>query len=84
MELMTISEAARPLGYKSRSQTYRLIDDGYLYEHVHVQQHTGQCLVYLEGLRERLQYICQWRTHSVFLRRSAVAMVEKSQTAKAM
>ena len=42
MELMTISEAARRLGYKSRSQLYRLINDGYLHEHVHVQQHTGQ------------------------------------------
>ena len=54
MELMTISEAARRLGYKSRSQLYRLINDGYLHEHVHVQQHTGQRLVDIEGLREKL------------------------------
>ena len=66
MALMTISEAARRLGYKSRSQLYRLINDGYLHEHVHVQQHTGQRLVDIEGLREKLQCICQWRPDSVF------------------
>ena len=82
MELMTISEAARRLGYKSRSQLYRLINDGYLHEHVHVQQHTGQRLVDIEGLREKLQCICQWRPHSVFLRRPAVVMVKESQTPK--
>ena len=69
MELMTISEAARRLGYKSRSQLYRLTNDGYLHEHVHVQQYTGQRLVDIEGLREKLQCICQWRPDSVFLRR---------------
>ena len=42
MELMTISEAARHLGYKSRSQLCRLINDGYLHEHVHLQKHTEQ------------------------------------------
>ena len=68
MQLMTISEAERRLGYKSRSQLYRLINDGYLHEHVHVQQHSGQCLVDIEGLREKLQCICQWRPDSVFLR----------------
>ena len=68
MELMTISEAARRLGYKSRSQLYRLINDGNLHEHVHVQQHTGQRLVEIEGLREKLQCICQWRPYNVFPR----------------
>ena len=69
MELMTISEAARRLGYKSRSQLYRLINDGYLRESIYVQEHTGQRLVDTEGLREKLQCICQWRPDSVFLRR---------------
>ena len=69
MGLMTISEAARCLGYKSTSELYRLINYGYLHEHVHVQQHTGQRLVDTEGLREKLQYICQWRPDSAFLRR---------------
>ena len=49
MEIITISEAARLLEYKSRSQLYRLINDGYLYEHVNVQQHTGPRLVDIEG-----------------------------------
>ena len=35
MQLMSISGAARHLGYKSRSQLYKLIDDGWLDEHVH-------------------------------------------------
>ena len=74
MELMTISEAARRLGYKSRSQLYRLINDGYLHEHVHVQQHTGQRLVDIEGLREKLQCICQWRPDSMFLRQGAIGL----------
>ncbi len=55
MELMTISEAARRLGYKSRSQLYRLINDGNLREHVHVRQNTGQRLVNVKGLRHKLQ-----------------------------
>ena len=69
MELTTISEAARRLGYKSRSQLYRLINYRYPHEHVHVHQHTGQRLVHIEGLREKLQCICQWRPDSVFLRK---------------
>ena len=68
MELMTISEAARRLGYKSRSQLYRLLNEGYLNEHVHVQQHTELRLVDINRLREKLQYICQWRVNCVFLR----------------
>ena len=55
---MTISEAARRLGYKSRSQLYKLINDGYLHEHLYMQQHTGQRLVDMEGLWEKLQSIC--------------------------
>ena len=69
MELMTISEAARCLGYKSRSQLYRLLNEGYLNEHVHVHKHTGQRLVDIVGSLEKLQCICQWRPDSVFLRK---------------
>ena len=82
MELMTISEAARRLGCKSRSQLYRLINDGYLRESIHLQEHTGQRLDDIEGLREKLQCICQWRPNSVFLRRTAVVMAKESQSAK--
>ena len=46
-----------------------IINSGYLHEHVHVQQHTGQRLVDIDGLQEKLQCICQWRPYSVFLRR---------------
>ena len=76
---MTISEAARCLGYKSRSQFYRLINDGYLHEHAHVQKCTGQRLVDIDGLREKLlQCICQWRPNSVFLRRNAIELARDS------
>ena len=30
MQLMTVSAAARHLGYKSRSQLYKLMNDGWL------------------------------------------------------
>ena len=78
MELMTISEAARRLGYKSRSQLYRLLNESYHSEHVHVQQHTGRRLVDIEGLRKKLQCICQWRPDSVFLRRNVILLSEDS------
>ncbi len=45
----------------NRSQLYKLINDGYLHEHVHMQQHKWQRLVDIEGLREKLQGLCQWR-----------------------
>ena len=72
MHLMSISGAARHLGYKSRSQLYKLIDDGWLDEHVHVQMPSGQRLLDVDGLQERLQGLCQWRIDSVFLRRNAI------------
>ena len=68
MKLMSISGAARHLGYKSRSQLYKLIDDGWLDEHVHVQMPSGQRLLDVDGLREKLQGLCQWRINSVLLR----------------
>ena len=68
MQLMSISGAARHLGYKSRSQLYKLIDYGWLDEHVHVQMPSGQRLLDVDGLQERLQGLCQWRIDSVFLR----------------
>ena len=69
MQLMSISGAARHLGYKSRSQLYKLINDGWLDEHVHINMPSGQRLLDVDGLREKLQGLCQWRIHSVFLRR---------------
>ena len=76
MQLMSISGAARHLGYKSRSQLYRLIDDGWLDEHVHVQMPSGQRLLDVDGLREKLQILCKWRIDSVFLRRNVIELTE--------
>jgi len=67
MRLMSISGAARHLGYKSHSQLYKLMNDGWLDEHVHVQMPSGQRLLDVDGLREKLQSVCQWRINSVFL-----------------
>ena len=61
MELMTISEAAKHLGYKTRSQLCRLINDGYLHENIHARQNMGQRFVGIDGLKQKLQYICQLR-----------------------
>ena len=68
MQLMSISGAARNLGYKSRSQLYKLIDDGWLDDHLHINMPSGQRLLDVNGLQEKLQGLCQWREDSVFLR----------------
>jgi len=70
MQLMSISGAARHLGYKSRSQLYKLIDDGWLDDHLHINMPSGQRLLDVDGLKEKLQSVCQWRIDSVFLRKS--------------
>ena len=72
MQLMSISGAARHLGYKSRSQLYKLINDGWLDEHVHINMPSGQRLLNVDGLQDKLQGLCQWRIDSVFLRRNAI------------
>ena len=59
----------RRLGYKSRSQLYKLMNDGWLDAHVHVQMPSGQRLLDVDGLQKTLQGLCQWRVDSVFLRR---------------
>ena len=74
MHLMSISGAARHLGYKSRSQLYKLIDDGWLDDHLHINMPSGQRLIDVEGLREKLQSLCQWRIDSVFLRRYVIGL----------
>ena len=68
MQLMSVSAAARHLGYKSRSQLYKLMNDGWLDAHVHVQKPSGQRLLDVDGLQKTLQGLCQWRVDSVFLR----------------
>ena len=76
MQLMSISGAARHLGYKSRSQLYKVMNDVWLDEHVHVQMPSGQRLLDVDRLREKLQVLCQWRIDSVFLRRKVFELAE--------
>ena len=68
MQLMSVSAAARHLGYKSRSQLYKLMNEGWLDDHVHVQKVSGQRLLDVDGLREKLQGLCRWRSDGVFFR----------------
>ena len=65
---MSISGAASHLGYKSRSQLNKLIYDGWSDDHLHINMPIGQRLIDVDGLREKLQCICQWRIDGVFLR----------------
>ena len=69
MQLMSVSTAARHLGYKSRSQLYKLINGGWLDDHLHINMPSGQRLLDVDGLREKLQGLCQWRIDSMFLLR---------------
>ena len=69
MQLISISYTARFLEYKSRSQLYKLINDGWLDEHLHVNMPIGQRLLDVEGLQEKLKGLFQWRIDSVYLRR---------------
>ena len=66
---MSVSAAARHLGYKSHSQLYKLMNDGWLDDHVHIQMRSGQRFLDVDGLKETLQGLCQWRDDSFFLRR---------------
>ena len=45
MQLMSVSAVARRLGYKSRSQLYKLMNDGWLDAHGHVQMPSEQRLL---------------------------------------
>ena len=68
MQLMSESSAARYLGYKSRSQLYKLMNDGRLDAHLYIQMPSGQCLLDVDGLKIALQGLCQCREDSAFLR----------------
>ena len=69
MQLMGVSAAARRLGYKSRSQLDKLMNDGELDAHVHIQMPSGKRLFDVDGLQKTLQGLYQWRVDSVFRRR---------------
>ena len=66
MRLMSISGAARHFGRKSRSQLYKLMNNGWLDEHVYVQMPNGQRLLDVDELRHKLQSLSQWRINSIF------------------
>ena len=70
MQLMSVSAAARYLGYKTRSLLYKVMNDAWLHAHVHVRMPSGQSLLYVYGLQKTLQGLCQWRVDSVFLRKT--------------
>ena len=66
----TISEAAKQLGYKSRSQLYRLIEDGSLRDYVY-QDMKGRTylLAEPEGKRPLISWIksiTRWQSNGVF------------------
>ena len=66
----TISEAAKQLGYKSRSQLYRLIEDGSLRDYVYTDR-SGRTylLAEPEGKRTLISWvksITRWQSNGVF------------------
>ena len=68
MKLCTISETAKILGYKSRSQLYRLLNDGWLNDYL--QEINGRKFLELEPrgkrpLKEHMAGIAQWRPNGV-------------------
>ena len=52
-------------GYKSRSQLYKLMNDGWLDAHA-CSDAQWQRLLDVDGLQKTLQGLCQWRVDSVF------------------
>ena len=69
MQLMSVSAAASRLGYKSRSQLYKLMYYGWLDAHMHIQMPSGQRLLDIDGLKKTLQGVMSVAFDSVFLRR---------------
>ena len=67
MQLMSVSAAARHLGYTSRSLLYKLMNYGWLDAHVNIQMPSWP-LLDVDVLQKMLQGVCQWRVDSVFLR----------------
>ena len=56
LQLMSVSAAARHFGFKSRLLLYKLMNDGWLDAHVHIQMQSGQRLL---GMQKMLQGLCQ-------------------------
>ena len=66
----TISEAARQLGFKSRSQLYRLIEDGSLRDYLYQDQKGRKYLLAQPTGRKDLyswvKSITRWQVNGVF------------------
>ena len=69
MQLMSVSSVEMHFGYKSCSQLYKLMNDGWLDDHLHIHMPSGLRFLDVDGLKKTLQGLCQWRVDSVFLRR---------------
>ena len=68
MPLATITEASRILGYKSRSQIYRMLKDGWLDDYVSEIEGTKYLNLKPSGkppLGEHMAGIAQWRPDGV-------------------
>jgi hypothetical protein len=55
------------------SHSFSWLDD-----HLHINMSSGQRLLDVDGLREKLQTLCQWRIDSVFLRRNVIELAQES------
>ena len=64
MELVSISEASRKLGYSSRSQLYQLIDQGWLNDFLLINKR-GKRQLKMKGLKEYVRSICQQRINNI-------------------
>ena len=70
MQLIIVSAVARHLGSKSRSELYKLINDGWLDAHTHAKMPSWQRLLDVEGLHKTLQGFCQWHFDGFCLRKT--------------
>jgi hypothetical protein len=64
MATVSVLEASRRLGYRSRSTLLRLIQSGQLSEFIR-ESPTGALHLEIEGLRERVKQLVQFRPNSV-------------------
>ena len=69
MAAMTISDAAKAIGHESRSQLYRLIQDGRLDDFV--RHENGRRLIEVNGLAAAVRNATQQRSNSVTVTEAA-------------
>ena len=59
MQFIIVSAASKHLRSKSRSELYKLINDGWFDAYAHAQIPSGQRLLDIEGLQKTLQGFCR-------------------------